>query len=571
MNSFRKIGFTSFFLWMSYGLQVFGNPQDDFKQQAMLGDLEIIKHVLQIEYAPSGWKKSYLGWDLERAFQESKTQLEKKSGVNLKKFHQVVRDFLSTTRDYHVNVFFLSTEFSTLPFTIKGVNGRYFIDWIDAKRLSTSVYSIAVGDEILSFNGQPINQVIEELIQGAGRGSNAQTDLSLAEMSLTFRSGERGDHVPKGPVTIGIHSLATGQSYAYQLMWNYYPEYIRSPYELPWLNQAFASLPTQTFNRAFGHKKAFSNPIDRLYMCPLRTERGIGTYQSFIPPLGEIVWMADDTPFYAYIYQHDNGKQIGYIRIPHYKNASSDLEQFGEIIEFLQEHTDGLIIDQVNNPGGYVENQYVLASMLTHYPLVTPKHRLMITQRDVMEAIEILSILEHVESDDEAEALFWGSSLYKTHQYVLFLKEFYRFIIDEWNAGRMLTNPIHIEGIDQINPHPEYRYTKPILILINQLDFSGGDFFPAIMQDNKRALLMGTRTAGAGGFVRGFAFPNCHGIAGFTYTASIAERVNKQPIENLGVSPDIECQLTIEDLQFNYKSYVSQINLIIQQVLDADN
>lgn len=568
MKSIRKIGLGYFLLLTGWSVNLFGQAQEEFRQQAMLGDLEVIKHVLQIEYAPSAWKKKYLGWDLENAFQESKSLLTNKPNVNLKDFQQIVRAFLSTTRDYHVNVFFLSTEFSSLPFTVKGVDGRYFIDWIDARRLSPSVYAIGVGDEIVKFDGRPIQEVMSELKQQAGKGANENTDQSLAEISLTYRSGERGDVVSKGSINIGIKSATNGQRYSYQLMWNYYPEYIRSPYELPWLNHALSALPNQTYQNTFEHKKAFFNPVDRLFNCPLKTARGIGGHQSYIPPLGEIQWVGEDSAFYAYIYQHESGKNIGYIRIPHYKNAGADLEQFGETISFFEENTDGLIIDQVDNPGGYVESQYILASMLTSYPLTTPKHRLMITQRDVMEAFDILSILEHIHSDEEAEALFLGSNLYKTHQYVLFLKEFYRFIIDEWNAGRMLTNPIHIEGVDQINPHPQHRYTKPILIVINQLDFSGGDFFPAIMQDNKRATLFGTRTAGAGGFVRGFGFPNCHGIAGFTYTASIAERPNKQPIENLGVSPDVECPLTVEDLQYQYQPYIKQINRTIQQLLD---
>ncbi len=52
-------------------------------------------------------------------------------------------------------------------------------------------------------------------------------------------------------------------------------------------------------------------------------------------------------------------------------------------------------------------------------------------------------------------------------------------------------------------------------MLINEMDMSCADFMPAILQDNKRATLFGSRTAGAGGHVLSFNFPNIHGIADF--------------------------------------------------------
>jgi hypothetical protein len=546
-----------------------GASFEEQRKNKMLGDLEVIKHILEIEYAPKDWKRSYAGWDLDQALAHSKSQVLNNKKITTKQFQQVVKDFLGSTQDYHVNAYFLSTEWSTLPFAIKGANGRYFIDWIDTRRLSSSVYSIAVGDELLKFDGRPVDEVINELKSNAGRFANPQTDQSLAEMCLTFRSGQRGDVVPKGPVNISVRSVFKGDVYSYQLMWNYHPEHIHNPFDLPGLNTAMAALTIDSFKKKKSiQRKSFFNPVAKLY-CPTNyTGRGIGSYKSFLPELGSLIWSVDDeSPYYAYIYQNSQGKKIGYIRIPHYKSLGSEVECFGEIIGLFQDATDALVIDQLDNPGGYVENQYVLASMLTDYPLQTPKHRLMINQQDILEAFEILSILEQIQTDEDAESIFWGSGIFKTYQYVLFLKDYYHFIIKQWNEGRVLTDPIHIEGVDQINPHPRYRYTKPILILINQLDFSGGDFFPAIMQDNKRAVLFGARTAGAGGYVKVFDFPNSHGLAGFTYTASIAERLDKQPIENLGVTPDIAYQVTEEDLQYTYQPYLSRVNQVINALL----
>ncbi len=45
-------------------------------------------------------------------------------------------------KDYHVDVTFFSTEQASLPFSVRGVEGRYFIDWLDPLRLSPSHYDI---------------------------------------------------------------------------------------------------------------------------------------------------------------------------------------------------------------------------------------------------------------------------------------------------------------------------------------------------------------------------------------------------------------------------------------------
>lgn len=155
------------------------------------------------------------------------------------------------------------------------------------------------------------------------------------------------------------------------------------------------------------------------------------------------------------------------------------------------------------------------------------------------------------------------------YQQELFYQAFSELILEEWNAGHTLTRPTPIEGVDMINPHPEFHYTKPILMLINELDMSGGDFMAAILQDNERATLFGCRTAGAGGVVERFKFPNQQGIALCSYTASIAERINLQKIEDLGVTPDIDYQLTVHDVQHHYEGYVSAVNQAVEALLET--
>jgi hypothetical protein len=334
---------------------------------------------------------------------------------------------------------------------------------------------------------------------------------------------------------------------------------------------------------------------------------GLGAYKSFLPPLGRLLWDQEGVneldssalegknekhamirswkneheedkaqlpknpalAWHAYIYQHPKGYPIGYIRIPHYRGLQGNAEEFGQLIQLMEEKTAALVIDQLNNLGGACLFTYELAAMLTKEPLITPHHCFKITQRDAINACakleEIKSMNFLMKSAENKRNPFRQVN----YQQELFNQAFSELILEEWNAGHTLTRPTPIDGVDMINPHPEFHYTKPLLLLINELDMSGGDFMAAILQDNERATLFGCRTAGAGGVVERFKFPNQHGIALCSYTASIAERINLQKIEDLGVTPDIDYQLTVHDVQHHYEGYVSAVNQAVENLLET--
>jgi len=210
-----------------------------------------------------------------------------------------------------------------------------------------------------------------------------------------------------------------------------------------------------------------------------------------------------------------------------------------------------------------------LASMLSDEPLVVPTHRITITQEEVFFAIQHLHELEEVENDEDARDLIGSNMAGYPVDFALAqkMKKFFQFVIDEWNEDRTFTNPAYLYGIDFLKLHPKGHYSKPILLLVNQLDFSGGDFFPAILQDNSRVTILGTNTAGAGGYILCHTYPNLFGVREFSFTGSIAQRIDQKPIENLGVIPDILVEMMERDLEENYQDYTSKIHQAISELL----
>lgn len=118
--------------------------------------------------------------------------------------------------------------------------------------------------------------------------------------------------------------------------------------------------------------------------------------------------------------------------------------------------------------------------------------------------------------------------------------------------NRGFTEPLPMCGVSQnIAPATDrvgnpVVYTKPVMLLIDDLSASAAEMFAAIMQDNRRALLYGYRTDGAGGSVGSYP-AGIYSETGASIAQSILIRQNtiattdypSAPyIENIGVRPD---------------------------------
>lgn len=271
------------------------------------------------------------------------------------------------------------------------------------------------------------------------------------------------------------------------------------------------------------------------------TPGAVGGRKSTVPALGLILWVLEpdeNNPFHAYIFARDNGQLFGYLRIPHYKNSATDIHFLATIISFMQRETAGLVIDQTNNSGGSMFQMYGVLSMLISESITAiPLHSLKISQEDVAIA------------RDNLELAALGDDLPEEERPSDALISFSRFVINEFQAGRTTTGYTHLGGVQEIKPSAK-AYNKSLVILINQGTFSAGEFFAAILQDNNRAKLYGKRTVGAGGCVKTFTNPNSPWqTLNLTWTLSI--RPNGEYIENVGVLPDVESDISDPEYRSN--------------------
>lgn len=546
------------------------------KQRRMLANLDTIESIFFDQYAPAKWKREFGGWLLEDEIARVAAKVRSGQINSIKEYQLELTKFFNSTVDYHVSIRYLSKEAASLPLQIKGAEGRYFIVNIERSQVSPLEFPFAVGDEVVAFNGKPVADEVASLLPFISNG-NAETRQLLAELRLTSRAASRGLPVPKAKTAqLSIRRKGSDLVEHVSLDWAYTEESaafdtdntgpldameLAGGSEIIARAAGFSRIQQGIFDRQMTARDVLPFANDSNTAAPQLNRFAIGGPKSFVPELGEQLFEHDAGFFHTRIFKLANGKIVGLLRIPSYGGGAQETGEFIQLVKLLEETTDALVIDQVNNPGGSVPFLYSLASLLSNKELHAPYHRMALTQSDVIEAEGNMEALEQIETEEQAKQII-GPTIGGYPVSLELVQNFLRythFIVNEWRAGHRLTAPFFLVGVDKIKPHPEGQYTKPILILVNNLDFSGGDFFPAIMQDNGRARIMGRRTAGAGGYVLSAKFPNLMGIEEMNLTGSIAERIDQNPIENLGVRPDVEYKLTVDDLQNDMRGYKAAI------------
>lgn len=561
----------------------------------LFDNLDVIGHNFRVKYAPKEWKKILKGWDLEEQISLAKGKALAAEVLTLQDCRQILIDFFHSCSDYHVTAKFYSTAFSYLPFRLKSSQGRYFVTWVDKDLLWGRGVQLEVGDELLAFDGQPVADVVAALQEKHFNRSMPETDHALAELCLTLRLGSEGMQPMDGEVALVIsrHGICSKSS----LEWISSPEEIASPPAIfskakgKSAGEYSASLGSHPlFHRQLKnplydafvdvHKKIQAIKLQGLSAYSLNCDYtqvvdddffAIGSIKGYVPILGKVIWRSPNyKSFPAYIYEHPiDRRRIGYIRIPHYDvKKGPSIKAFARVIKEFESLTDALVVDQVSNPGGELFYAYAIASLLSNTPLRVPTHRFTITQEDVQQAFSALELLKKIDSKESAKECF-GNNMggYRVDlDFARGVERHFQFVVDQWNAGNYITEPFPLYGIEDIKPDPTVNYTKPILMLVDHLDFSAADFLPAIMQDNGRATIFGSPTGGAGGFVGMQSHPNYFGLSYYSYTASFAERPGRIPLENLGVTPDILYVETPFDLQTGYLSYAAAVNKAVTAV-----
>jgi len=518
-----------------------------------IADFEHLVHMVNKYYGPLKWKKDGLGCDILEAAETYRAKIYETTDDLA--FFDLMFGYIAEFQDGHTGFSIPSTYRASLNFAVDLYEGKLLVD-----RIYDSTLQLSVGDEILTMDGEQAEDLITRLRRYLPSGFELCSQR-WATTLVTNRSQELIPEVVSGPVTLEIKSQ-DGTKKTITLQW----ETSGTPY--------FSGYYDDPFDQANRSDSSLLDRLQRIELPPKRADFLINLMKyghrapSFTMPDSFNQRLGTGTDeFFSGTYSAE-GKTIGFLRVPKmYVNKYSSMEVLKNELIALDQITDGLVIDIMDNPGGQVDFCNFLARHLhrNEFPQILFEMR---------PTWELIISIESALNGNLPETL----------------RAFYEYLYDElvnaYTTDKLLTDPISLDGTalglmmppaqdSQGNP---IGYSKPIIILINELSISGGDYFPATMKDSGRAKLVGMRTAGGGGHVVGYYYEFPYSETAISLTGSLMYRYKPEDvpgypqthyIENVGVHPHIEYDYqNVNDLLQGGQHYVV---FFTQVILDEIN
>jgi peptidase S41-like protein len=557
-------------------------------------DFENLAALYAKRYAPYEWKKELFGFDL---FDLRPWLTQIRQSRDDLTFFEILLRYVASLHDTHSQFLMPSTFRADLGFTVDIYDGRVVIDSINRTRLPLAQYPFEIGDTLVSVDGGRSEEWIEYFSQFRTSGSPQATNRSRADF-LTFRPQSAIPRVIDLPdEAIVVIERASGQEETYVIPWvktgvplrwigpvsspknggatsatkslaASESESLPSYYE-PWLELTNFRLPQDDHLLTYDTDSGGNEPSLRRYVLGLGARNPTfraGMPANFVQRLGRT---ASEFHFSG-IYEA-GGFRIGFLRLPNFAPASqaSALAELQAEIAFFKENTDALVVDVMRNTGG---GCYMLtaASYLIPYPFFFFGEEIRVT----------LDRINSINAGLEAARRAGQTALVEI--YTAWLAELQR----AYRENGALTNPLPACSTQMHGNQPAtdaqgnvLAYTKPLIVLVDDFTISAGDIFAAMLQDNRRGALVGTRTNGAGGSTSGWP-AGFYSEATTSNTNTLVTRIapvdvegypRSHYIENIGAHADIHLDyMTRENLLTGGRPFVEAFtDIVVEQILTA--
>jgi hypothetical protein len=544
------------------------NLTDDQK----LSDLRQLSALYAKQYGPYEWKRDTAGFDLLNLQPWLDKALKTKDDIE---YLDVLVEYVASLNDAHDVVTFPFTFSASLGFSADIYDGKVLIDSISRSALPVATYPFRTGDELVSVDGVSVEDWIRRLSRYS-IAANPRSTARAAAARIAVRSQSRIPWAYQiGDTAEVVVRRASGALETYTIPWTKTGVAITEmgPVPSPLERAAKARRDREEFLRREDSLEPWQKPLAYLMNASVPDDTlavlSNGVRPIFALPAGFQTRMAGNASTDAFTsgWWTAGGLRIGFLRIPTMSpslGTATALQQFEREIAWMEENTDGLVIDIMRNPGGSVLYVEQLCQRLIPYQFRSIGFELRATASDVagfgatVQAARAAGLPDYLVAGYQAR---------------------YNDVLAAYRQNRGRTGPISLTQPGLMLDPARVVYTKPLVVLVDEFSASGGDAFAATMQDNQRALLAGYRTMGAGGNVVDWDATS-YTEASTRVTRSLMNRKTdittaEYPaapyVENIGVRPEIEIDyMTRANLMDSGRPFVeaftaATVNYIQQQ------
>lgn len=483
-------------------------------------------------------------------------------------FFEICSEYVAKYQDGHTGFGVQSNFSAVLGFTTDIYGGKVLVDGIDRKQLSATDFPFAVGDELVSVDGKTAEEWITYFTRFLGDGNPVSARrLAAAEITTRFqqivpRAQEIGDtaavaiknqagttttytipwvktgtpYTTVGPVRDPL--IATGDEAKSRMQ-------TTAPDLKPWMKPVRES-------KQYQHPKSHYDVFTRFGAVKPAFDLAAAT--TFVVHVGK----RRSDWFYSGTITTQDGLKLGFIRIPTFDSSqvltiSDDVDRE---IAYFHDTTDGLIIDLMANGGGDPCEVETILQNLISTPFSSATAQFRVTWSDLLGLQDSLSQAQLFgDTQDNIDAINKLLDAYTT----------------AFSQNRGLTSPVPLCGASKdLQPATDdsgknIAYTKPIMVLTDELSASAAEIMAAVLQDSNRVLTYGGRTEGLGGsrldssvgFYSEGAASLAHSILSRSASVTTPDFGTSPYIENVGVRPNVTVDyMTKDNLLNNGKGFV---------------
>lgn len=532
----------------------------DLTREQRRADFTQLASVFWRHYGPYEWKKTILNFDLAdlrpwmARVDAAKNDLE---------YLEICKQYTASFKDGHVDLTYPTTFVTQAPVNVDIYDGKATVESVGAAAV---LAGLRAGDEILMFDGKPVDEAIAALYPYTAFGSNPRTERRWAANYLFYRHQTVFPNAPSFADSAMVTVRHTnGDEETVEVPFTRSGEPLRGFGELPpfqmlrrggnrgtddQASNALATVDGIALPDQVDPARREMYALDFVARPVRRYERAVRNFGAFSPayslPAGFALRRGtlSTDPFVSGVYQ-SGGKRIGYIRFPNFGPSSitTALAILDVELQYLQDNTDGLVIDVMRNNGGYGVYAHEIGRRLIPGPWTAQGQEVRATATKLADL-----------SRERMSVAAAGAPQWMLAQYDVLIEG----LRDAQQGNRARTGrlPINMSSLD-MRP-ASVVYTKPLIVLIDEFSVSAGDMFPAIIQDANRGALVGYRTGGLGGSTGSFTGGALsESDVSTTFSLLVRPRMIDTEygatsyIENVGVRPDIELDIMTNENRVN--------------------